>query len=287
MTIMWSLFYLGVSLHLHGTSAMTMSTIGSTRREILGRTITTTFGGIATSSGWITPDTAVADDDASFSSYQIFPDSSANLDPLLKKVAPSDLMQIFAMTDNNSNEGGALWLGEHHNSAQDHQLQADFVRNIYKQRLNRHIDKNGNMAVGLEMVQLRFQPVLDKYIAKKISSKEMKSQVQWDKRWSWSFDNYLPIFETCRDLNIPLIALNVDSEDLSLVEIGGYPNLPPDRMQRYISDPSGFAGECCLLLNCVLLHKWSSYPYPNSVVCRVCHQTLLQNICGLHHQSKL
>jgi hypothetical protein len=60
----------------------------------------------------------------------------------------------------------------------------------------------------------------------------MKQQVQWEKRWFWSFDNYLPI---------PLIALNVDSEDLGLVESGGFPNLPRDKLGKYISDPAGFA----------------------------------------------
>lgn len=55
------------------------------------------------------------------------------------------------------------------------------------------------------------------------------------------FDNYLPIFETCRELSIPLIALNVDSEDLGLVELGGFLNLPREKLQKYISDPVGFA----------------------------------------------
>lgn len=65
--------------------------------------------------------------------------------------------------------------------------------------------------------------------------------MDWDKRWSWSFEGYLPVFETCRELNIPLLALNVDSEDLGLVELGGFPNLPKDKLRKYISDPAGFA----------------------------------------------
>ena len=97
------------------------------------------------------------------------------------------------------------------------------------------------MSVGLEMVQIKFQPVLDAYISKQVSAQEMYEQVEWEKRWSWSFENYLPIFEACRELNIPLIALNVNTEDLNKVEEGGLPNLPRDRMQQYISDPNGFA----------------------------------------------
>ena len=228
---------------------------------MLGRSITSTFGGVVCSFGWIDKAIAVVPVDTnttsnqqydapttttSFSSYQILPDSSANLNPTIKEISESDLTEIFAMTDDtNSPKGGALWLGEHHNSAIDHTLQADFVRSIHKKRQEKTLgeENNGsnNMSVGLEMVQVQFQQVLDAYIAHKISAKEMKSQVEWETRWSWSFDNYLPIFETCRELNIPLIALNVDKEDLTLVESGGFPNLPRDRLQRYISDPAGFA----------------------------------------------
>lgn len=236
-----------VSAYLQDTT--NAMSIESSRREMLGRTVSYTFGGIVSAPSWTSPGAAVADDatditTASFSSYQIFPDASAKLDPSLKKIAPSDLNQVLSMTNTNENGGGALWLGEHHNSAKDHQLQADFVRSIHDQRLKKLGAANNdgsNMSVGLEQVQVQFQPALDAYIAKKISAEEMKSRVEWDKRWSWSFENYLPVFETCRQLNIPLVALNVDSEDLALVELGGFPNLPRDRLQKYISDPAGFA----------------------------------------------
>lgn len=219
---------------------------GSTRREVLGGAVGSTFGALASSYAWMTaPEGALAYDSTSgesvsFLSYQIFPDASATLYPTLKPIQPSDLGSILSFTNTN-NGSGALWLGEHHNSARDHILQADFVRKIHDLRQKKFGVKNGNMSVGLEMVQLQFQPALDAYIAKKISADEMKAQVQWEKRWSWSYDKYLPIFETCRELNIPMIALNVDSEDLSLVEVGGFPNLPREKLQKYISDPNGFA----------------------------------------------
>lgn len=252
---MWSLkatlIYQVYALDLfkYGITTDAMS-IERGRREMIGRTVTSTFGGMASlSSGWtVAPNAAVADtaseNDSSFSSYQIFPDSSAKLDPTLKQIAPSDLNQIFAMTNtnNDSNGGGALWLGEHHNSDIDHLLQADFVRSTHEQRMKKGgANGSSNMAVGLEMVQMQFQPALDAYIAKQISAQEMRSRVDWEKRWSWSFESYLPIFETCRELDIPLVALNVDSEDLGLVEIGGLPNLPKNKLRRYISDPAGFA----------------------------------------------
>ena len=219
---------------------------GRNRRDVLDHGVASIFGGmVSSSSGWITsPDIAWADntvvDAASYTSYQIFPDSSATLYPTLKPINPTDLDKILSLTSTN-NGSGAIWLGEHHNSARDHSLQADFIRKIYDLRRKKLGVMNVNMSVGLEMVQIQFQSALDAYIAKKISLDEMKAQVQWEKRWSWSFENYLPIFETCRELNIHLIALNVDSEDLGLVESGGFPNLPREKLQKYISDPTGFA----------------------------------------------
>lgn len=131
--------------------------------------------------------------------------------------------------------GGALWLGEHHNAAKDHNLQAKFIRSIYDER--KSLSDPTPIAIGLEQVQLQFQPALDDYVAGRISAAEMKRKVEWEKRWFWPFDVYEPIFETARELGIPLIALNVNSEDLAEVERAGLPGLPRDRLQLYIKDP--------------------------------------------------
>ena len=93
------------------------------------------------------------------------------------------------------------------------------------------------MAVGLEQVQTQFQPILDDFVDGKLSLNEMKSMVQWDQRWTWSFENYREIFVVAKELGIRLLALNVDSEDLVLVEKGGYPGLPTRQLHKYIRDP--------------------------------------------------
>ena len=90
--------------------------------------------------------------------------------------------------------------------------------------------------MGLEQVQVKFQPALNDYVAGKISLAEMRSRVEWDRRWTWAFEGYEPIFSVARELRIPLVALNVNSEDLALVEKGGLPALPRDRLQQYITD---------------------------------------------------
>lgn len=212
------------------------------RRNLLSKSTILAIGG---SSGLLFPSSRSAaattsGPQTSFVSYKIQPDGSETLSPTINSVTPLDLVEkVFCQIGRNN--GGALWLGEHHNSVQDHQLQAFLVRDIYEKRKKSSKGNIGPMSIGLEQVQKQFQPVLDAYVAGKISAEEMREKVEWEKRWNWSFEGYLPIFEVAQKFRIPLIALNVDSEDLSLVEMGGFPNLPRDRMQRYISDLPGFA----------------------------------------------
>jgi Haem-binding uptake, Tiki superfamily, ChaN len=127
--------------------------------------------------------------------------------------------------------GGALWLGEHHNSISDHNLQVTLLRELSNRR------KNGSIvAVGLEQVQVQFQPVLDSYNQGIITLDEMRDGVEWDTRWIWPFEGYAPVFLAARELGMPLVALNVNSEDMTLVEKGGFPGLGGNRLKAYIRD---------------------------------------------------
>jgi len=128
----------------------------------------------------------------------------------------------------------AIFLGEHHDSGPDHLLQAGVIRQAHALR------GHEPMAVGLEAVQQRFQPALDAYVAGRITEAELEEAVEWKKRWFWPFDRYLPVFQACRELGIPLLALNVDSEDLSKVEIRGFPALPKETLRGYVPDANGF-----------------------------------------------
>jgi uncharacterized iron-regulated protein len=176
-----------------------------------------------------------------FQAYSIIPDASTSLSPNLKSVKRSPLVKKLAALDNTN--GGAVWLGEHHNSFKDHNLQNELIEAIYDVRSSKgnSMNKEMPMAVGLEQVQVQFQPVLNSYVAGKISLEEMKFHVQWEKRWFWDFNGYAPIFETARRLQIPLIALNVNSEDFADVQQGGLAALPPKKLRQYIKDPQGFA----------------------------------------------
>ena len=153
----------------------------------------------------------------------------------------------------SSEKGGVIWLGEHHNSRQDHKLQAQIIRSIYETRKKNsvlHERSDGArtppssssatsppMSIGLEQVQVQFQPVLDMYVQGSISEELMLFYVQWERRWNWSFENYRPVFELARELKIPLIALNVNSEDFAAVQEYGFQGLSKKQIQQYIKDP--------------------------------------------------
>ena len=133
-------------------------------------------------------------------------------------------------------KGGAVWLGEHHNSVRDHNLQATLLKEIRQLR-----GPDVPLAIGLEQVQMQFQPVLDDFCAGRIDMQQMREGVEWDKRWTWPFANYEPIFAEARKSQIALVALNVNSEDLTMVEKGGLPGLGRERLKLYISDGDGFS----------------------------------------------
>ncbi len=191
--------------------------------------------------------------------YKVIPDASETLEPFIEPVSSSSFTNIISLkkspkptarggsgsigSSSVGSNGGVVWLGEHHNSKADHDLQAHMIQEIYNQQMMKQGSKKTghNMSIGLEQIQIQFQPYLDAYVDGSITEKEMLEGVQWSTRWQWSYDNYRPVFELARNLRIPLIALNVNSEDLGLVEINGLRGLSKEQLKEYIpEDAKGF-----------------------------------------------
>lgn len=200
--------------------------------------------------------------------YRVVSDASEALSPSLESLSvrgpalcdmvvgadcrlQTDLSSVIPQKDSFleglASSKGALWLGEHHNSLQDHLLQTGIIRELHSRR-------KGSVAIGLEQVQRQFQPVLDRFVAGRLTLNQLRNQVQWDTRWTWSFEVYEPLFQLAQERRIPLVALNVDSEDLALVERSGLPGLPQDRLQLYIPD-AYVACRSVPLLQCPFRHS--------------------------------
>lgn len=117
------------------------------------------------------------------------------------------------LEDVSAPEVRALFMGEHHWSFVDHTLQAKIIENLW-QRLATDRSSSRKIAIGLEMIQQRFQYVLDAYIARHIDEMDLYVLSEWETRWVWPFEQYLPVFRMARRLRIPLIALSADAEDI-------------------------------------------------------------------------
>lgn len=91
-----------------------------------------------------------------------------------------------------------VYVGETHDNPEAHRVQFEVLRALAA----RHPD----LAVGLEMVPLDQQPLLDDWVAGRMEEKEFARR--WTTLWSTGYRAYEEILRFCRDRQIPLIALN-------------------------------------------------------------------------------
>mmetsp|Transcript_18327 Transcript_18327/g.28561 ORF Transcript_18327/g.28561 Transcript_18327/m.28561 type:complete len:421 (-) Transcript_18327:935-2197(-) len=132
-----------------------------------------------------------------------------------------------------------VFLGEHHNMKNDHDLQNEIISGLAKRK-----GKDG-LVIGLEMVQLRFQGALDEYVFGKGTSDEEAEKalydgVEWSRRWQWPYSQYLPVLRTARKMGVRLLALNVDTETFEKVSRGGLEMLTEEEKNKYVADKKGF-----------------------------------------------
>jgi uncharacterized iron-regulated protein len=97
-----------------------------------------------------------------------------------------------------------VYLGETHDRESDRQQQLAIIQTLFNQ--------NSRLAIGMEMFQRQMQPVLDRYLAGKITATELRQQSEFDRRWGYQWESYLPILEFAKANRVPMIALNTPTE---------------------------------------------------------------------------
>jgi uncharacterized iron-regulated protein len=97
-----------------------------------------------------------------------------------------------------------VYLGETHDSESDHQQQLAIIQALFQHK--------PRLAIGLEMFQRPAQPVLDRYLAGKITLAELRQQTDFDKRWGYKWEYYAPLLEFAKANHLPIIALNTPTE---------------------------------------------------------------------------
>ncbi|MDH5544752.1 MAG: ChaN family lipoprotein [Gammaproteobacteria bacterium] len=120
-------------------------------------------------------------------------------------------------------------LGEDHENAEHHRWQLGMISQIYSRRQN--------IALGFEMFPREVQPILDDWVAGEISEDQFLSQVKWHEIWNYDSDLYMPIFHFARMNRIPMFALNIPREVVSMIGDKGWAELSP-KMRESIGEPA-------------------------------------------------
>ncbi len=110
-----------------------------------------------------------------------------------------------------------IYVGERHDSYADHLKQLEIIQKIHA--------IHPDLAIGMEQFQRPFQPVLDSYVAGKLSESELLLKSEWYDRWRFDYRLYRPILSFARDNAIPVVALNVAKEITAKVSNGGMESL--------------------------------------------------------------
>ena len=117
-----------------------------------------------------------------------------------------------------------VYLGETHDSIEDHQAQLTIIQEMQRQ--------NRKIAIALEMFQRPFQGVLDQYLAGKITEKQLIEQTEYNQRWRFPWEYYAPIVRFAASNQLPLVALNTPSEVTRKVATQGLESLTSDEKEH-------------------------------------------------------
>ena len=93
------------------------------------------------------------------------------------------------------------------------------------------------LVLGFEMFPRRVQPMLDRWVAGKLSEAEFLKASDWLQVWGYDAAFYLPLFEFARLNRVPMVALNVEHSFTRAVGAKGFAAVPPDQREG-VSEPA-------------------------------------------------
>ncbi|RAL24948.1 hypothetical protein DL240_01690 [Lujinxingia litoralis] len=104
--------------------------------------------------------------------------------------------------------------GESHDDDWHHEVQRRLYAGLSAQR-------PGQVALGVEMVEARFQSALDAYLEGSQDEAAMLEGVGWEERWGMDWEMYAPMWRTAREYAQPVVGLNAPRELVRRVGRGG------------------------------------------------------------------
>ena len=105
------------------------------------------------------------------------------------------------------------YVGEMHTSARDHEIQLRVIRALH--------DRGARLAVGMEMFDRSYQPVLDRWAVGDLDEEGFLRRTHWYANWRFDYGLYRGILDFIRTEKIPLVALNVPFCIPPKIRVGG------------------------------------------------------------------
>ncbi|MBE9520909.1 MAG: ChaN family lipoprotein, partial [Proteobacteria bacterium] len=102
-----------------------------------------------------------------------------------------------------------IYVGESHTNYEDHKLQLEIIRDLYK--------RDPNLAIGMEMFTRSMQPVIDRYLNNEIDEKTFLKESHYFKTWRFDYRLYRDIINFAKFNNLPLVALNLEKNIVNQV----------------------------------------------------------------------
>lgn len=118
----------------------------------------------------------------------------------------STLMETLA-------QNRVVFVGEIHDRYDHHLHQLAVLQGLHQ--------RNPKLAIGVEWFQQPFQPVLNDYLAGKLTEVEFLRRSEYFERWGYDYRQLRPILEYAKANRLPVLALNAPVELTRKVSQGG------------------------------------------------------------------
>ncbi|MBP2230300.1 putative iron-regulated protein [Azospirillum agricola] len=115
-------------------------------------------------------------------------------------------------------EQPAVLLGEQHDKAEHHRWQLHALAGLHA--------LNPDLAVGLEMMPRRLQPLLDRWSAGGLDEATFLKESDWRNVWGFDPAFYMPILHFARMHRLPVVGLNVERTLISRIAREGWSAVP-------------------------------------------------------------
>ena len=130
----------------------------------------------------------------------VSPPPGSFLSATAKPLSDADVVKMAKAAD-------FILMGESHTNLCDHALQARFIEAL--------AEGGNRFSIGLEMLPVTAQPVLDRFNARRISADDLGREVEWEKLWGYPYAQYKPIFELAEKFDLPVAGLNIPRQVLT------------------------------------------------------------------------